>query len=447
MKSHWLRAGGLALGLVGILVVVGSLGAWLHLWALPGTPPALPSASGLGVRLPAAAVAALPADGMAPVNGAPAKPFTLVDQGGARVSLGDLKGRAVVLTFLDPVCWYECTLQSLDMKLMLRYLSPDLRNRVALVAVAANPIVHSVASVAAFTREQGLASVPGWYFLTSPSLTKLKAVWREYGVKVPTPSYQMADHPEIFELIDPSGRLRYVMGPADTPGSFLGTAEILAAYTAALVGGHAVFGHGAASGTGLLAKAPFLAPLAERSPLLPAHMTSAEDGWRMAWNKSLGEYVLQTTANAGAAWKTSPLPGIDGHGGILAAFGDSGKAWIVVLPFGYDHALATFYTSDGGARWSSTGVLPTNALSVSSARKQVLSGTPNIIRASDDAAYLVGRHALWSATGAGSWRRLASLPPGVVAGAELHMGPTGAPVVTSGGKSWTWEAGAWRRSS
>ncbi len=49
-------------------------------------------------------------DGPPAVVNSPAPAFGLVDQNGTAVSLQNLRGKAVAVTFLDPVCVSDCPL-------------------------------------------------------------------------------------------------------------------------------------------------------------------------------------------------------------------------------------------------------------------------------------------------------------------------------------------------
>ena len=50
---------------------------------------------------------------------------------------------------------------------------------VELVAIVANPTYRSTTFTQAFDRQEGLAGVPNWLYLTG-SLSQLGAVWRQY---------------------------------------------------------------------------------------------------------------------------------------------------------------------------------------------------------------------------------------------------------------------------
>ena len=74
----------------------------------------------------------------------PAPPFSLTDQNGRQVSLASLRGKVVLLTFLDPVCTSDCPLIAQEFRQADQALGAKSR-RVELVAIVANPLYLSAA--------------------------------------------------------------------------------------------------------------------------------------------------------------------------------------------------------------------------------------------------------------------------------------------------------------
>ena len=147
----------------------------------------------------------------------PAPGFSLTDQNGRTVSLASLRGKVVLMTFLDPVCTSDCPIIAQEFKQTGQMLGVQARN-VELVAVVANPTYRSTAFTRAFDRQEGLTTVPDWLYLTG-SLSQLGAVWRHYGVAVENlPAGAMAAHNDLAVVIDPAGRIRQELssdpGPA-----------------------------------------------------------------------------------------------------------------------------------------------------------------------------------------------------------------------------------------
>jgi cytochrome oxidase Cu insertion factor (SCO1/SenC/PrrC family) len=145
-----------------------------------------------------------------PVTSAPE--FILTDQGGHPMSLADLKGRVVVLDFMDPHCTDICPIVSrefLDAYRDLGVTAP----RVVFLAVNVNRYHLQVADVAAFSGEQQLTEIPAWHFLTG-SYPSLRAVWQAYQIQVDAPGPD-ADviHSSQMYFIDPQGRERFLASP------------------------------------------------------------------------------------------------------------------------------------------------------------------------------------------------------------------------------------------
>jgi cytochrome oxidase Cu insertion factor (SCO1/SenC/PrrC family) len=166
-------------------------------------------------------------DGSTAPTDSPATPFSLVDQHGKAVSLQSLSGRVVIVAFLDPVCTSDCPLIAQE----LRQLDGELgstKDKVAIVAIATNPIYHSVSVVRAFTENEGMGRLPNWYFLTGPLLT-LEKIWNAYGVQVAIePAGAMIGHNDLLYVIDAHGYARYTLnsnpgdGAAASKSSFTG---------------------------------------------------------------------------------------------------------------------------------------------------------------------------------------------------------------------------------
>ncbi len=137
----------------------------------------------------------------------PAPGFTLTDQNGQLVSLAGLRGKVVLLTFLDPVCTTDCPIIGAEMKETGVLLGPADKD-VELVAVVANPTYRSPAFTQAFDREEGLDTVPNWLYLTG-SLSQLSRVWEQYGITVENlPAGAMSAHNDLAVVIDRTGQVR-----------------------------------------------------------------------------------------------------------------------------------------------------------------------------------------------------------------------------------------------
>jgi cytochrome oxidase Cu insertion factor (SCO1/SenC/PrrC family) len=156
-------------------------------------------------------------NGNGTITDTPAPTFDLVDQQGRAVSLQTLRGKAIALTFLDPVCTSDCPVIAQEFRMTNGVLGADAR-RVALVAIDANPRYIQTGYLDAFDQQEGLGRVNNWLYLTG-RLTQLQAVWRAFGEEVNyEPGGAMVDHSEFAYVIDPAGHTREILntdpGPA-----------------------------------------------------------------------------------------------------------------------------------------------------------------------------------------------------------------------------------------
>jgi cytochrome oxidase Cu insertion factor (SCO1/SenC/PrrC family) len=151
--------------------------------------------------------------------------FTLTDQNARQVSLASLRGKVVLLTFLDPVCTSDCPLIAQEFRQADQVLGARSRG-VELVAIVANPLYRSVAYTRAFDSQEQLAGVPNWLFLTG-SLAQLQQAWKDYGIAAQIlPGGGMIGHSDVAFVIDGRGHTRTEFdfnpgpGTASTESSF-----------------------------------------------------------------------------------------------------------------------------------------------------------------------------------------------------------------------------------
>jgi cytochrome oxidase Cu insertion factor (SCO1/SenC/PrrC family) len=154
----------------------------------------------------------------APLN-FPAPGFSLTDQHGRTATLASLRGKVVLLTFLDDTCTVDCPLIAQEFRAAGQMLSADTR-RVALVAVNYNPLYTQVSYIQAFDRQEGLATVPNWLYLTG-TRAQLQQVWRHYGVAPAEilPAGSMIGHGDYAFIIDQAGHVRQELGFNTGPGT------------------------------------------------------------------------------------------------------------------------------------------------------------------------------------------------------------------------------------
>jgi len=181
----------------------------------------------------AAPIIAQAIDGSAAPLDFAAPAFTLSDQNGRAVSLASLRGKVVLLTFLDPVCTSDCPLIAQEFRAADQQLGAG-SHHVELVAVVANPVYRSVADTKAFDAQEGLSRLPNWLFLTG-SLAQLQQAWKNYGISAQVlAAGGMIAHNDVAYVIDRNGRTRAELnfnpgpGTESTQSSFAGELAVQA---------------------------------------------------------------------------------------------------------------------------------------------------------------------------------------------------------------------------
>ena len=152
-----------------------------------------------------------------PIN-IPAPGFTLTDQNGRTVTLSSLRGKVVLLTFLDPVCVTDCPLLAQEFRQAGQLLGAK-TSQVELVAVDVNPLYNELAYTRQFDQQEGLASLTDWHYLTS-SPARLREVYKAYGQPAQTlPAGAMLGHTDVAFVIDTHGEIREELDMDPGPGT------------------------------------------------------------------------------------------------------------------------------------------------------------------------------------------------------------------------------------
>jgi protein SCO1 len=144
-------------------------------------------------------------DGAPFPKGVRAPDFTLSDQYGRSVSLGEYRGRVVVLTFLYSTCGATCVLIAQQIRGALDEMREAHARLPAVLIVSADPAADTAASV---TRFLARASLTGRVRYLTGTAARLRAVWRAYGVKPASVGGSEFDEYAPVLLIDPAGEKR-----------------------------------------------------------------------------------------------------------------------------------------------------------------------------------------------------------------------------------------------
>jgi cytochrome oxidase Cu insertion factor (SCO1/SenC/PrrC family) len=182
----------------------------------------------------ASALATNPAvDPGSPLGGKPAPGFKLLDQFGHQVTLGQFRGKAVLLAFVDSHCTTVCPLTTTSMLQAVSLLGAA-GKQVQLVGIDANPDATRVADVRDYS--QAHAMMHDWEFLTG-TLAQLKQVWHEYHVYVEAVQGNIDHEPAIY-LITPGGREQSVFLTQMAYTATGQQGQVLANSAAAVLPGH-----------------------------------------------------------------------------------------------------------------------------------------------------------------------------------------------------------------
>lgn len=144
-------------------------------------------------------------DGSLPRIGS-ATEFTLTTQDGNRLSLKELRGRVVVLTFIFTSCKDSCPLLTHKMATLQPRLGGDFGPEAFFVSITVDPERDTPAVLKRYAAAHG-AKLAGWAFLTGTP-AEIREVTRRYGVVARKTSRGDVDHTFLTSLIDRSGTLR-----------------------------------------------------------------------------------------------------------------------------------------------------------------------------------------------------------------------------------------------
>src|SRR5450631_1940824 len=158
--------------------------------------------------------------------------FALTDQYGRPASLAGLRGKVVLLTFLDPVCTSDCPLIAQEFRQADQMLGSTARD-VELVAIVANPVYHSVGYTQAFDRQENLTTLPNWLYLTG-NVAQLQQAWKDYSVTAQIlPAGGMTAHSDVAFVIDRAGHTRTELDFDPGPGTATTVSSFAAELTSA----------------------------------------------------------------------------------------------------------------------------------------------------------------------------------------------------------------------
>jgi cytochrome oxidase Cu insertion factor (SCO1/SenC/PrrC family) len=132
----------------------------------------------------------------------PAPDFRLTDAHGKPVSMSGLRGRHVIVTFVDPHCTTFCPRESVVLNDALRSFPAS--ERPAVVAVSVDPKTRSLAVLRKEARR--FKWLPQWRWAAG-SAAQLDSVWTAYHIQV-VPAADDIGHTEAAYVVDATGHER-----------------------------------------------------------------------------------------------------------------------------------------------------------------------------------------------------------------------------------------------
>ena len=133
--------------------------------------------------------------------------LALVDQSGQPLTLTELRGKVVLLTFTYSTCAEVCPLITAAMVTLQQRLTAAERQQVFFLSVTAQPEVDTPAVLYAYANRLGV-DLASWAFMTGPPQA-VQAVWQAFGLTVKRRAQGVVDHPAWTFLIDREGMVRY----------------------------------------------------------------------------------------------------------------------------------------------------------------------------------------------------------------------------------------------
>jgi len=150
----------------------------------------------------------------------PAPEFSLTTQDNARLSLRDLRGKVVAVTFIYASCTDTCPLLTAKLAGIQAKLGADFGPRVFFASVTVDPERDTPEVLKQYAQGHG-ANAVGWAFLTGTP-TEIHDVERRYGIWVNKNPRGDVDHTFLTSLIDRDGVLRVqYLGVRFDPKEFL----------------------------------------------------------------------------------------------------------------------------------------------------------------------------------------------------------------------------------
>jgi protein SCO1 len=132
--------------------------------------------------------------------------FTLTSQDGKPVSLADLRGKVVAVTFIYTECPDICPMLTQKMVQVQDELGSDFGKKITFVSITLDPEHDTPEVLKDYAKFWG-AKPEGWSFLTG-SPEAVRDVSRRYGVFFAKKEDGSVDHTQLTSLLDAEGQMR-----------------------------------------------------------------------------------------------------------------------------------------------------------------------------------------------------------------------------------------------
>ena len=137
---------------------------------------------------------------------APAPGFTLTSQDGAQISLANLRGKVVAVTFIFTRCTATCPVLTPLMSLVQDRLGRDFGSKIAFASITVDPEHDTPEMLKLYAQMYG-ADLGGWSFLTGPRPV-IADLTRRYGVYAAKDANGEVEHSFLTSIVDQRGILR-----------------------------------------------------------------------------------------------------------------------------------------------------------------------------------------------------------------------------------------------
>ena len=156
----------------------------------------------------------------------PAPSFSLTREDGSRLSLRELRGKVVAITFLYTECTDSCPLLTAKMVTIQSRLGDNFGSKVFFISITVDPERDNPEVLRRYAQTHG-ANSRGWAFLTGPP-AEIHNVVRRYGLYAHKMPRGDVDHTFLTSLVDQTGTLRVqYLGTRFVPEELLHDLQIL----------------------------------------------------------------------------------------------------------------------------------------------------------------------------------------------------------------------------